>query len=120
MVFCGLFLVGINLLWIGLIVATACARFRDVSQVVITFLQVAFFITPIFWPPERLADSPVAYSILVDLNYVYHLVDVIRAPLLGKMPSLLTYQMLILGCCIGFLAVGIIFGMFRKRIVYWV
>lgn len=115
----GLFLLVINVFWIGLIVAILNARFRDVTQVVASTLQIAFFITPIFWTPDRLSGVPIAKLILTDLNPVFHLVDVLRGPLIGQPASATTYSVLTIGAVVGFVGALWFFNMFRNRVAYW-
>lgn len=116
----GLALLIINCFWISLLVAVACTRFRDITQVVASVLQVCFFITPIFWPVERLTNYPIATLIVVDMNLLYHLVDVVRAPLHGQYPNPSSYLVLLFAAALGWLATGWVFGRFRARIPYWV
>ncbi len=115
----GLLLVMFNLFWMGIIVAVLCARFRDVVQLVASVIQIFFFITPIFWPVERLADHPGAKFVLADLNVVYHLVDVVRQPLLGQAPDGRSYLFLIVVGVVGWAVTLWFFARFRRRIAYW-
>ena len=80
----GLALAVLNYAWIGLLLAVVCARFRDVIQLVTNITTILFFVTPVFWQPSQLDAAPVARHILADANFAYHIVDVIRAPLLGQ------------------------------------
>lgn len=72
---------------LGVLVSPAAARFRDIPQVMATLLQLAFFVTPIFWRPSQISTS----SPVVQLNPLYHMVELIREPLLGHAPSLNNY-----------------------------
>ncbi|MEE8393990.1 MAG: ABC transporter permease, partial [Rhodospirillales bacterium] len=75
----GLFLVAVNVLWISLLAAIACTRFRDLPQLVSGTLHLGFFLTPIIWQEHFLGR----YIFLVELNPFYHLVSLVRLPLLG-------------------------------------
>ena len=95
-----------------------CARFRDVTPLLGNILQIMMFITPIFWPPEQLGNRPIA-SLLVDFNVMYHFVNIFRAPLLGQVPALLSY-LVVLGVTVGgWIATIVIFSRYRHRIIYW-
>jgi ABC-type polysaccharide/polyol phosphate export permease len=48
----GLALLIVNCVWISLLLGMFCLRFRDVQQLVAGLIQIAMFVTPIFWPPE--------------------------------------------------------------------
>jgi homopolymeric O-antigen transport system permease protein len=108
-----------NYFWISLLLATVCARFRDVIQLVVNITSILFFVTPIFWEPSRLASSRVATILLVTLNPAYHLVEVIRAPLLGKAPGLDTYVYLVGMAIFGFAVLLLFLRRVYGRIAYW-
>ena len=75
----GFILFLINVVWISLAVGVMSTRYRDVPQVIANIIQVVFFLTPIFWSPEALPSRPA----FVVLNPFYHLIEIVRAPLLG-------------------------------------
>ncbi|AZO75743.1 MAG: ABC transporter permease [Mesorhizobium sp.] len=113
----GFVVVSINLLWMMLVLATICARFRDMTQVVQNFLQVIFYATPIVWQMKTLPANFPAY--FFDLNPFYHLITLIRAPLLGEIPSSVTWLYAITTSILGWLFALWFFGRYRKRIPYW-
>lgn len=112
----GLFLVAVNGVWICLLLGLLCSRFRDTQQVITTVLQVAMFVTPIFWSADQLG---MRFKGVVDFNLLYHLVDVVRAPLLGRAPSTWTYLFVLLAALIGWTLTLMVFSRFRRRIPYW-
>jgi len=111
----GLALVAINGFWVSLLLGILGTRFRDLQQIVVSMIQVVFFMTPIFWKMELLGRH--AYIVL--LNPFYHFVEIIRAPLLGQTPALSSYAVVCGVTAIGFLAADAAFGKFRGRIHYW-
>jgi ABC-type polysaccharide/polyol phosphate export permease len=76
----------INAVWIALLLGMICLRFRDLQQLVATVTQISMFITPIFWPPESLQG--LRRYLFVEANPLYSLIEIVRAPLLGKFPPL--------------------------------
>lgn len=111
----GLFLVLANLFWIGLILAIVCTRFRDVTQIISSLVQIAFFMTPIMWKTDMLGDK----RYVADWNFLYHLVEVIRTPLLGQFPSQLSWYVVSVGAVAGTVVALVFFSRFRSRIAYW-
>jgi ABC-type polysaccharide/polyol phosphate export permease len=112
----GLLLVCLNGLWVGIFFGTMCARYRDLQQLVASFLTVMMFITPIMWPPGQISKGR---AFLIDWNVLHHVIDIIRSPLLGQMPapeSWLIVAGLTLG---GWTATFLLYAMFRRRIAYW-
>ena len=53
----GLVIIIINSIWLALILGGLSARFRDVPPTVASLIQLAFFLTPIFWKPDQLPES---------------------------------------------------------------
>jgi homopolymeric O-antigen transport system permease protein len=108
-----------NYFWVALFLATICSRFRDVIQLVSNLTQILFFVTPIFWQASDLQHNPIADFLFVKANPAYRFVEVIRAPLLGQVPSLGTYYYLVLMMVLGG---GVTFFLLRRvygRIAYW-
>lgn len=113
----GMLILIVNGVWAALLLGMICLRFRDLQQLVTTFLQIGMFITPVFWPPDSL--DGVRRLIFVELNPLYSLMEVVRAPLLGTHPSLQVYLTAALITIIGWTLTILFFGYFRKRIAYW-
>jgi ABC-2 type transport system permease protein/lipopolysaccharide transport system permease protein len=112
----GLILVLFNGALANLTIGIISARFRDVPQVVASVIQIVFFITPIFWRPELLQRR--AY--LADLNPFYHLIEIVRAPLLGQVPATKHYFAVLLITLANLAITSVFFTRFRARIAYWV
>lgn len=112
----GFIILCINLLWMITILSILCARFRDLPQIVVSFLQVIFYITPILFKREMLSKFP----LLIDLNPFAHLIEIVRSPLLGETAPMLSWLVCIAMAVIGS-AISIWFhGRYRARIPYWV
>ena len=114
--FFGLMLLVLNGLWCSILLGMLSARFRDLPQVVSTLLQVAFFVTPIVWMPALASDRPV----VVGANPFYHFLELVRAPLLGSLPSLTNCQVALAITVVGWLVTILFYRRFHGRIAYWV
>lgn len=77
----------LNATWIAMVVGLLSARFRDLPQIVSALLQVAFYVTPIIFRPDALNR----FSFIVEWNPLAYLIDLVRGPLIGQMPSELTW-----------------------------
>jgi ABC-type polysaccharide/polyol phosphate export permease len=111
-------LVMINGVWVAIVVGIICARYRDLTPLFGNILQILVFMSPIFWPPAQLGERGVGI-ILVKMNLFYHFVELMRAPLLGKVPSTLTYLVVLGTTIVGWTFTLWFFGRYRHRIVYW-
>ena len=112
----GLLLIYLNVLWSGFVFAILSTRYRDVSLIVASFLQLAFFGTPIIWPASTIGEQ----AMVVQLNPLYHLIEVVRGPLLGAVPSWHSWCVSFGLVIVGFFAAMILFRRASRRIVYWI
>lgn len=113
----GLAVLVVNLAWMALLLGVFCARFRDVPQIVASLLQVIFYLTPIIWMPEMVPKR--ASLLILDANPFFHLIEIVRAPLLGTIPSILSWQIAGGIALLGWSVTLVFYGRFRSRIAYW-
>jgi ABC-type polysaccharide/polyol phosphate export permease len=106
----------INGVWVSILMGMLGARYRDVPPIMVNFVQVAFFITPVFWPPEALGH----WTPYLVLNPLFAAIDVVRAPLLGTAPLPYAWSVLLVVTVLGCAATFALFVKFRSRIPYWV
>src|SRR5262249_29703418 len=79
----GLAILIINGAVASLYIGMTSARFRDVPQLINSVVQIVFFLTPIFWKPELLRER----AFIAEYNPFFHLLEIVRGPLLGHAPS---------------------------------
>lgn len=111
----GILLMLLNAGWLSLLVGIASARFRDIPQIVVSIMQFAIFMTPVFWLPTRMAG----YQAVLDFNPFYHLLEAVRSPLLGKAVEPHSYIVLVTMAVVGWLVTFLIFARTRRRIVHY-
>jgi ABC-type polysaccharide/polyol phosphate export permease len=111
----GLLFLVLNASWLSMLVGIASARFRDIPQVVISVMQFAMFVTPVFWPAKRLG----AHRGVLDLNPFYHMLEGVRAPLMGEQAAPHTYLFLAGMALVGWTVTFAIFAHTRRRIVHY-
>jgi lipopolysaccharide transport system permease protein len=110
-----LILIQLNLVCLSITIMTFCTRFQDMAQVVATLTQIIFFFTPILWQPESLKGK----SYLIEFNPVHHWMEIIRAPLLGSLPSLGSW-LWSFGTLLVLMATSFyVMGRYRSRIAFW-
>lgn len=102
--------------WIGMMLAMASARYRDVQQGVSSFLQIVMFITPIFWPKEMIGADRM---ILVDINPLMYFIEIIRLPLLGESVPGMHYLVTALITILGTIFALLIMSRKLKDIIHW-
>jgi lipopolysaccharide transport system permease protein len=112
----GLLLVMANLFFVALVLATLCTRFRDLPPIVTSLMQVAFYVTPILYEPSQL---PEAYRLIAHYNPLYHVIDVLRRPLIGELPHPISYAVALCSLLIAGTLAFLFFSRFRERVAYW-
>lgn len=112
----GLFLLMLNGLWVGIILGGLSARFRDIPPIINSVMQIAFFLTPVFWR----ADSLSGRAIFVHFNPLYYLVEVVRMPLLGQAPPLQIWAGVLALNLVSFVIAIALYPHLRARVAYWV
>ena len=111
----GLVLLVLNTGWVSMLAGIASARFRDIPQVVQSVMQFAIFMTPVFWLPTRLGG----YRWVLHFNPFYHLLEAVRAPLLGQAVAPESYAILIGLAVVGWFVTFALFARTRRRIVHY-
>jgi lipopolysaccharide transport system permease protein len=114
----GLLLVLVSLTWIAVIVSIISVRFRDFPQIVSALLTVGFYVTPVIWQPERLPGG-VAH-LLLGFNPFYHLLQVLRLPLLGEFPTLENWLLSGISALVGSALAAAVYRSLKTKIAYWV
>jgi ABC-type polysaccharide/polyol phosphate export systems, permease component len=104
-------LVLVNMLWIGVVFSLIGARFPDLSQLIGNVFMFLYLLTPIIWsansvPPGSSRANLVAY------NPFYHLIEIVRAPIIGD-----PYHMSSLYICCAMAVVGWVIAILAYR--YW-
>ena len=112
----GLVLLVINAAFASLTIGMASARFRDIPRILASLAQILFLVTPIIWTPDLLGPR----SYLAQANPFFHLIEIVRAPLLGVLPSALTLWVTLAITAINGLVASCFFLRFRGRIAYWI
>jgi lipopolysaccharide transport system permease protein len=111
----GIALVFLNQCWLGVVLAILSTRFRDVPPIVATMLQITIFATPIMWPVSSLGE----HHFIADVNPFYHLIEVVRGPLIGEIPGMLSWEVAIIGDVVGLIFAAWLLERKRRRVVYW-
>jgi lipopolysaccharide transport system permease protein len=111
----GLILIQCIVILISIIIMIFCTRYQDMAQVVSVFTQIIFYFTPILWQVELIRNKPY----LAEWNPFFHWIEMIRAPLLGHIPS--QNDVLWSLGSFGFLFILSIYylGRYRSRIALW-
>ncbi|WP_054056176.1 ABC transporter permease [Alloactinosynnema sp. L-07] len=118
-------LIALNGTWVALLFGIISTRYRDIPQVIGALTQLLFFMTPIVWPVDiltkRLGEEGGNWVVLlVELNPLYHFIEILRAPLIGSTQS--WHHWAVVGgiTIVGWALALVAMRNYRARISYWV
>ena len=109
-------LVSLNIIWLGLIIAIFCTRFRDMMPVIQSIVTLLFFVTPIIWQLHQLPEGRLH---IAQMNPFTSLITLLRDPVLGVMPAPLYWQVAAAFALVGTALAVWVFSRTRKKITYW-
>jgi len=112
----GLILVVTNCFLAAIFLSIVCTRFRDLPQIVNNIVQVAFFTSPILWQRTALPEH---LQFVVDYNPFAGHLGIVAGPLLGEVPTVGQYVMVLGSTLVLALLALPFFARFRARVVYW-
>jgi lipopolysaccharide transport system permease protein len=100
---------------LGLLLGALCARLHDVPPIVANLMQMAFFLSAVIWKPEQLGDR----EWILALNPFFCLLEVVRGPLFGQVPSGLVLGSALAYSAVLFVVAWLVFARVRGRIAFW-
>jgi lipopolysaccharide transport system permease protein len=112
----GLAIWGVDGLAVALLLGAFCARFRDIGPIIGSIMMIAFFLTPVIWQPAQLGS----HAALLPYNPFFALLEVVRAPLLGHIPSADTWIAAVLYSVVLCGASWALFVRARGRVAFWI
>jgi len=111
----GLAALFLNGLWLGVVLGILCTRFRDIPPIVANLVQIAFFVTPVMWAPHFIGDR----SWIAMYNPLYHMIEVVRAPILGQNMQVQSWLWVGAILVAGFATAQLLMKRYRFRVPYW-
>ncbi|MFC0316238.1 ABC transporter permease [Gordonia phosphorivorans] len=118
----GLFV--LNAVWVTIVFGVLSTRFRDIGELLKTAVNLVFFLTPIIWSTNTFTgdqgERVSGRMRLVELNPMYHYLEIARGPLMGE--SVAAYHWwVVIGCTtVGLSAAMLVMRNYRARVAYWV
>ena len=114
----------LNGAWVALAAGIVSTRFRDLTPITQSIVQLMFFMTPIVWIYGDLLNSPnpsiAERARIAEFNPFLHFLEIIRAPMLGA-DQHLRHWLVVLGITVlGWALTFLIMRRYRARVAYWV
>lgn len=108
-----------NLFWVSVCIALIGSRFPDTRDAIGTILVAGFLLTPILWMVDRFPPDSLR-GFLARLNPAYHLLDVVRSPVLGTMPERSSIVVTIVMIPIGWAVASLLYRRYARFVPLWV
>ena len=114
----GLLMVMATSLLLITIFAHLNSRFRDVAHMATVGMQVLFYVTPVIFPATLLRHRR-DLALVIDLNPLYHLLEVVRQPLLHASAAAWQCYAAVSGVIVLLaIAAAVVIAAFQRRIVF--
>jgi ABC-type polysaccharide/polyol phosphate export permease len=112
----GLLLVILNLLWVVQSLGYVGARFRDLEPLVVSFLPILFFLSPVIYRASQLGTL----EPIMAFNPLTYWIGLIRDPLSGIVPAGETYVLALAVTVAGWALALWLTSSRRHRLPYWI
>jgi ABC-type polysaccharide/polyol phosphate export permease len=109
----------IGMLWLSAHLALFGARYPDTAEFTNTILIFAFLVTPILWYPEQAHGGRVLHVITM-VNPAAHLIEFVREPMLGTMPSMYTLMYVACYTIIGGVSTFFLYRRYSRYVPIWI
>jgi ABC-type polysaccharide/polyol phosphate export permease len=115
----GMLLMMANMLWMSGVVSLFGARFPDAHEFMGNVFMIGFILTPIMWYAKD-APAGTVHGTFMRMNPCYHLLEIVRAPLLGEHVSPLSYYAVTAMAVVGWGAWVWTFRRYARFVPLWV
>ncbi|MDA7700415.1 ABC transporter permease [Methylophilaceae bacterium] len=110
-----LFITQVTVFSTCIITSIICTRYRDVTQIIASAVQLGFFFTPILWK----VDSLGSHLWVANYNPLFHYMSIIRLPLMGNYPTPENWFCSGLYLFISLMVAAYLLGRSSKKIALW-
>ncbi|MBY3989078.1 ABC transporter permease [Rhodococcus fascians] len=118
-----LVLILLNAVWVSILFGIIATRYRDIAPILGSFVTLMFFMTPIVWTTSGLVQmggEAANRAKLVEINPLFHYLDIIRAPLIGEDQQAYHWYIVLGFTVVGWALAIVALKKYRARVPYWV
>lgn len=109
----------LNIAWLGIVVGVIGARLPDVHQLVGSILMFSFLFTPILWFAEQVPAGTLRGGI-ARINPLFHLVELVRAPLFGNSVEVSSFAYLAIFTILGWGIAALVYRRYARFVPIWI
>ena len=99
--------------------AIISTRYRDIQPISQSVMQLFFYLTPIIWKPEQIAESKIILTILT-YNPFYYILQALRSIIEGVLMPELQIMVLLSMLGAGIIINTIMLAVSYKKIAFWI
>lgn len=116
-----LLVIALNCVWVSLCFGILATRYRDISPLLFSVVQLLFLMTPIIWNYDTLrAQGASRWVTVIEFNPLMHYLEIVRAPLLGADQPLRHWAVVLVLTVVGWAVAALVLRQYRARVAYWV
>nr|WP_179276398.1 ABC transporter permease [Rhodococcus sp. 06-235-1A] len=118
-----LVLILLNAVWVSILFGIIATRYRDIAPILNSFVTLMFFMTPIVWTTsglQQMGGEAANRAKLVEINPLFHYLDIIRAPLIGEDQQAYHWYIVLGFTVVGWALAILALKKYRARVPYWV
>jgi ABC-2 type transport system permease protein len=112
-------LVLLNATWVSVVCSLIGARFPDTEQFIGNVFLFLFLLTPIIWYAEQ-APPDSTRGLLMRFNPLFHLIESVRAPLLGEPLQVASLQFSAVMALAGILVAAFVYRRYARFVPLWI
>lgn len=116
-------LIALNAVWVSILFGIVATRYRDIAPILGSLVTLLFFMTPIVWTTaglEAMGGGAAERAKLVEINPLFHYLDIVRAPMLGESQQMYHWYIVIAFTVVGWALAIFALKKYRARVAYWV
>ena len=112
-------LIFLNAIWVSSILALISTRYRDLSPIVSTLVQLSFFATPVLWDISHIFEIRPEVAWIVYFNPFYHILEIFRAPIMNGEIPYISFVVCLVFALLGNIFSSLIYSKYSRKIVFW-
>lgn len=109
----------LNALWIAVVLSHLGARFPDIREMMGAVMMFAFLLTPILWYASKFPLDTTRGQ-LVRINPAFHLIELVRAPVLGVMPETTSIVVVLTMTVVGWGIAAFVYQRYGRYVPLWI
>lgn len=109
----------LNMAWWSTCVSLIGSRHPDTGEMINTALRFGMLLTPILWVGERFEPGSLFWW-AVHLNPAYHLINFVRAPILGQVLDPITLVYLAVMTVSGWMMAALLYRRYSRFVPLWI